>query len=78
MGTGTVENPHPYLRLYLGWKRWNKPETPVLPFSGGWEEWDLEGTVALELIEELIQNEERRKALKEQTMKQGPQPLRRS
>jgi hypothetical protein len=34
---------------------------PVLPFSGGWEDWPLEETTAFELIEEIIKEEERRK-----------------
>lgn len=69
---GSVEHPHYYLRLYLGWKRWNRPEHPVLPFSGGWEDWDLETTVAFEIIEDLIREEERRKSFVDKVKKQGP------
>lgn len=73
--TGKVEHPHPYLRHYLGWKRWNRPEIPVLPFDGGWEDWDLEATTAFEIIEELIAAEERRKSFAAELKKTGPTPL---
>lgn len=63
---GKVETPHPYLRFYLGWKRWSKPESPVAPMSGGWDSWDFETTQVLEMIEEMIEEaraaEERRTA----------------
>jgi hypothetical protein len=71
-----VQNPHAYLRMYLGWKRWNKPECPVLPFTGGWEDWGLEETLVFEIIEDLITEEERRKERIESVIaknkKQGP------
>jgi hypothetical protein len=60
------------LRLYLGWKRWHKLELPVLPFTGGWADWDLEETVAIEIIEDLIEIENRRKTFIDDMKKQGP------
>lgn len=73
MRDGRVENAHPYLRLYLGWKRWNRPELPVLPFSGGWADWDLEETAAIEIIDDLLEIENKRKTFIEEMKNQGPQ-----
>lgn len=72
MRDGRVENAHPFIRLYLGWKRWNRPELPVMPFTGGWADWDLEETAAFEIIEDLLENEKRRKTFIEDMKNQGP------
>lgn len=40
--------------------------------SGGWEDWDLETTVAFEIIEELVIDEERRKSFLADMKRQGP------
>lgn len=72
MRDGQVQNAHPYLRMYLGWKRWQKLELPVLPFTGGWADWDLEETAAMEIIDDLIEIEERRKKFIDDMKQQGP------
>ena len=77
VSTGSVENAHAYLRLYLGWKRWNRPEVPVLPFSGGWEDWGLEETTVFELIEDIIKDEERRKEFINSIKNAAPMQMRR-
>lgn len=43
-----------------------------MPFSGGWADWDLEETAAIEIIEDLLEIENRRKTLVEQLKSQGP------
>lgn len=50
-------------------------EMSVQPLSGGWEDWDLETTVALELIEDILEEEQRRKKFIEDAKAQPPRPL---
>lgn len=45
---------------------------PVLPFSGGWEDWPLEETTAFEIIEDLVKDEERRKDFLDSMRQKGP------
>jgi hypothetical protein len=70
---GKVENPHPYLRIWIGWKYWDRPEHPCLPWSGGWLDWDYEECEALKIIDELVEAEKRRQEFINYTKQQGPQ-----
>ncbi len=51
---GTITNPHPLIMMYLGTARWSSSQHKVLPWSGGWLDWDLHETKGMEVLEELI------------------------
>lgn len=71
---GRVEQPHPLLKIWIGWKYWDRPEHPCLPWSGGWLDWDYEECEGLKIIEELVEAERRRQQILDQQRQQGPRP----
>lgn len=53
--------------MYLGCKRWSTESQRVLPWSGGWMDWDLQETKEYEWLEDLVEeikadNERRQQA----------------
>lgn len=67
-----IAHPHPLIIIYLGAARWSNPGQKILPWSGGWLDWDLHEVKGMELLEELIEttkdmNERRANARSEAT-----------
>jgi hypothetical protein len=58
--------------MYIDCKRWSTPQHRVLPWSGAWEDWDAEECLAWQLIEELVERQERRKTILDASRRAGP------
>lgn len=58
--------------MYVDCKRWSTPQHRVLPWSGAWEDWDAEECLAWQLIEELVERQERRKTIVDAAKRAGP------
>lgn len=48
------ETLHPLVRIWLGTNRWSEPNDRILPWSGGWLDWDLHETKGMEWLEDLV------------------------
>lgn len=56
-GQELEEQPHWLLKIYLGCKKWSNDKDRILPWTGGWLDWDFEETKGYEWLEELIEEE---------------------